>query len=126
MLISAIKEEEVSGAKAHELTDDDVLKVIAREIKKRRESVEVYTKAGRDELAASEQAEIDVLSAYQPKQLDDSEVEELVDGVIEKFKADGGELSMKSMGQIMKEATAKAGGTVDGKRLSSAVRAKLS
>lgn len=124
MLLAAIQEEETSG-KAHEASDQDILRVIAREIKKRHEFADVYAKAGRDELADSERAEIAVLERYQPKQLSDEELNALVDRVIKQHEADGGEVSMKAMGQIMKAATAEAKGTADGKRLSTAVRARL-
>lgn len=124
MLLAAIQTEETNGSK-HELTDEEVLKVIAREVKKRKESAEVYAGAGRQELADHELFEAEVLSAYQPAQLDDAEVEALVAESIAEVKADAGEATMKQMGQVMKVATAKAAGRVDGKRLSTAVRAAL-
>ncbi|MBG9253158.1 GatB/YqeY domain-containing protein [Corynebacterium diphtheriae bv. mitis] len=121
MLLAAIQTEETSGSK-HELTDEDVLKVIAREIKKRRESAEVYAEAGRSELADAETNEANILAEYQPQQLDDDELAALVAEV----KAELGEdVSMKQMGQVMKLATAQAAGRADGKRLSTAVRAAL-
>lgn len=124
MLLAAIQTEETNGSK-HELTDEEVLKVIAREVKKRKESAEVYAGAGRQELADHELFEAEVLSTYQPTQLDDAEVEALVAESIAEVKADAGEATMKQMGQVMKVATAKAAGRVDGKRLSTAVRAAL-
>lgn len=124
MLLAAIQTEETNGSK-HELTDEEVLKVIAREVKKRKESAEVYSEAGRQELADHELFEAEVLSAYQPAQLDDAEVEALVAESVEEVKAEAGEATMKQMGQVMKTATAKAAGRVDGKRLSTAVRAAL-
>ncbi|WP_034648763.1 GatB/YqeY domain-containing protein [Corynebacterium vitaeruminis] len=124
MLLAALQTEETAGSK-HELTDEDVLKVIAREIKKRRESAEVYAGAGRQELADAELFEAEVMSAYQPKQLEDDELNALVASSIEEVKAEVGEVGMRQMGQIMKLATAKAAGRADGKRLSTAVRAAL-
>lgn len=123
MLLAAIQTEETSGSK-HELTDEDVLKVIAREIKKRRESAEVYAEAGRSELADAETNEANILAEYQPQQLDDDELAALVAEAVVQVKAELGEdVSMKQMGQVMKLATAQAAGRADGKRLSTAVRA---
>lgn len=122
MLLAALQVEETSGSK-HELTDEDVLKVVAREIKKRRESAEVYAEAGRQELADAELFEAEVLSAYQPAQLDDEELAQLV---AEAIAAVEGEVTIRQMGQVMKIATAKAAGRADGKRLSTAVRQALS
>lgn len=125
MLLAAIQTEETSGSK-HELTDEDVLKVIAREIKKRRESAEVYAEAGRSELADAETNEANILAEYQPQQLDDDELAALVAEAVAQVKAEFGEdVSMKQMGQVMKLATAQAAGRADGKRLSTAVRAAL-
>ncbi|OWN09721.1 GatB/YqeY domain-containing protein [Corynebacterium diphtheriae] len=125
MLLAAIQTEETSGSK-HELTDEDVLKVIAREIKKRRESAEVYAEAGRSELADAEINEANILAEYQPQQLDDDELAALVAEAVAQVKAELGEdVSMKQMGQVMKLATAQAAGRADGKRLSTAVRAAL-
>lgn len=125
MLLAAIQTEETSGSK-HELTDEDVLKVIAREIKKRRESAEVYAEAGRSELADAETNEANILAEYQPQQLDDDELAALVAEAVAQVKAELGEdVPMKQMGQVMKLATAQAAGRADGKRLSTAVRAAL-
>ena len=120
MLLAAIQTEETEGTK-HELTDDEVLKVIAREIKKRRESAEIYTQNGRQDLADTELAEVAVLEDYQPEQLSDEEVAKLIDEAV----AETGATSMKEMGQVMKLATEKAAGRADGKRLSTAVRERL-
>lgn len=125
-LLAAIQAEETTGAR-HEITDEDVLKVIAREIKKRRESAQVYADNGRPELADAELAEVPFFEAYQPAQLDDAAVDALVAASIEEAAAEAGEpASMKLMGSVMKIATAKAAGQVDGKRLSDAVKAALS
>lgn len=128
MLLAAIQAEETSGAK-HEITDEDIIKVVAREIKKRRESAEIYTSNGREDLAATELAEVAVLENYQPAQLDDAGVDKLVEDAAAAVAAEQGielaEVGMKQMGQVMKEANARAGGSVDGKRLSAAVKARL-
>ena len=120
MLLAAIQTEETEGTK-HELTDDEVLKIIAREIKKRRESAEIYTQNGRQDLADTELAEVAVLEDYQPEQLSDEEVAKVIDEAV----AETGATSMKEMGQVMKLATEKAAGRADGKRLSTAVRERL-
>lgn len=125
MLLAAIQAEETTGTK-HEVSDEEILRVIAREIKKRRESAEIYTANDRPELAEAELAEVAILADYQPKQLDDAEVTQLVDAAVAEVAAQGGEdVTMKQMGQVMKAATAAAQGRVDGKRLSAAVRARL-
>lgn len=118
MLLAAIQTEEVSGAK-HEATDADILKLVAREIKKRNESAEVYAANGRQELADNELAEAKILSEYQPQQLSDEELDALVKNAI----AEAGEDA--KMGPVMQIATKAAAGRVDGKRLSAAVRAAL-
>lgn len=126
MLLSALTQEETTGTK-HELSDEEVLKVIAREIKKRRESAEVYTTNGRRELADVELREAEILEAYQPAQLSDAELDALIDATIAEIGAGtGAEVGMKQMGQVMKAATAKAAGRADGKRLSTAVKSRLS
>lgn len=129
MLLAAIQAEETTGAK-HEVSDEDILKVVAREIKKRRESAEIYAANDRQELADAELAEVAVLEEYQPAQLDDAALTELVDAAVAHVAAEQGvavdEVSMKQMGQVMKAATAAAAGQADGKRLSAAVKDRLS
>lgn len=123
MLKAAIQTEEVSGSK-HELTDEEVLRVIEREVKKRRESAEMYAENGRQELADAELAEAEVFARYQPEQLDDDAVKNLVTESVAEVAGDDTP-SMKIMGQVMKVAKEKAAGQVDGKRLSEAVKAAL-
>jgi len=125
MLLSAIQNEETSGT-AHALTDEEFLTVVAREVKKRGEAAEIFEANGRDELAAKERAEAEVMSRYLPKQLGDDELNALVDAAIAEVTAELGEApTVRQMGQVMKVANAKAAGAADGKRLSSAVKAKL-
>ena len=121
MLLAAIQTAETEGSK-HEVDDAEIQKIIAREIKKRRESADIYKTNGRDDLAEAELAEASILEVYQPKQLDDQELAKLIDEAI----AETGAESMAQMGQVMKAATAKAAGRADGKRLSEAVKARLS
>ncbi|QGU06264.1 Yqey-like protein [Corynebacterium occultum] len=125
MLLAALQSEETTGTK-HELSDEEVLKVIAREIKKRRESAEIYAENGRQELADAELAEAEILSAYQPEQLDDAALAEVVRVAMAEVAAEHGEpVAMKQMGNVMKLATAKVAGRADGKRLSATVKAQL-
>ena len=121
MLLAAIQTAETEGSK-HEVDDAEIQKIIAREIKKRRESADIYKTNGRYDLAEAELAEASILEVYQPKQLDDDELAKLIDEAI----AETGAESMAQMGQVMKAATAKAEGRADGKRLSEAVKARLS
>jgi uncharacterized protein YqeY len=121
MALAAITTEEVSGSSARALSDDEVLKVLAREAKKRREAAEAFGSAGRDELAARERAEGGVLDRYLPTQLDDAAIAELVAAAI----AETGATGMPQMGAVMKVAQAKAAGQADGKRLSTEVRRQL-
>ena len=121
MALAAITTEEVSGSSARALSDDEVLKVLAREAKKRREAAEAFGSAGRDELAERERAEGGVLDRYLPTQLDDAAITELVAAAI----AETGATGMPQLGAVMKVAQAKAAGQADGKRLSTEVRRQL-
>lgn len=120
MLLAAIQTAETEGSK-HEVDDDEIQKIIAREIKKRRESAEIYQTNGREDLAQTELGEAAILEEYQPKQLTDEELSQLIDDAV----AETGATSMAQMGQVMKAATAKAEGRADGKRISEAVKARL-
>ena len=123
MLMAAIQAEEVAGAKAKELTDTDVLRVVGREVKKRRDSLTVYREAGRDDLADKEAAEIEVLQEYQPSQLSDEEVKSLVEQVISEY--DNDEPTMADMGKLMPLAIKKADGAADNGRLNAEIRRQL-
>ena len=122
MALAAITTEEVAGSDARELSDDEVLTVLARESKKRREAAEAFGSAGREELAERERAEGTVLERYLPTQLDDAAVSELVAAAIAETGASG----MQQMGAVMRAAQQKAAGRADGKRLSTEVRRQLS
>jgi uncharacterized protein len=121
MALTAITNEEVAGKQARELSDDDVLKVLAKEAKKRKEAATAYTDAGRPELADRENAELAVLEGYLPAQLDDAELEQLVARAIDETGATG----MPQMGLVMKAAQALVAGRADGGRVAAAVRAAL-
>lgn len=126
MLLAAIQSEEVAGKQARELSDDEVIKVLARESKKRGEAAEIYTQNGRGELAAAEHAEARIIDEYLPTPLTDAEVADVVDTAIAQVAEQIGERpSAKQMGMVMKAATAIAAGKADGARLSAAVRERL-
>ena len=121
MVLTAITTEEVAGDEARELTDDEVLKVVAKEAKKRKEAAAAYEGAGRAELAATENAELAALDAYLPTQLDDAELATVVDRAIDSV----GATSMAQMGQVMKAAQAEIAGRADGGRVAAVVRSRL-
>jgi uncharacterized protein YqeY len=121
MALTAITTEEVAGKTARELSDDEVLKVLAREGKKRREAAEAFDSAGRDELAERERAEGRVLDEYLPAQIDDTELTELVRAAI----AESGAATPNQMGLVMKLVQPRVAGRADGKRVSDEVRRQL-
>jgi uncharacterized protein YqeY len=126
MALAAVTTEEVSGKSARELTDDDVLRVLGRELKKRKEAAEAFENAGRTEQAATERAEAEVISSYLPAQLGDDELAALVDqAVAEVTKQLGVAPGAKQMGQVMKLANAKVAGRAEGSRVATVVRTKL-
>lgn len=122
MLKSAVKNAaiEKGGADA-ELTDPEIVAVIRKEVKKRQDSIEQYTTAGRGELVAQEEAEMAVLNGYLPEPLSEEKIAEIIDAAI----AEVGATSRKEMGQVMKLVQEKTAGRADGKTLSQAVMAKL-
>jgi uncharacterized protein YqeY len=122
MALTSITNEEVAGASARDLSDEEIVKVLTREAKKRREAAEAFGAAGRDEQAAAERAEGDVLAAYLPAQLGDEELAALVGDAITETGAAG----MKSMGQVMKVLTPRLAGQADGARVAAEVRRQLS
>ncbi|RBO84199.1 hypothetical protein DFR74_11717 [Nocardia puris] len=126
MLLAAIQNAEVAGTQARELSDAEVIAVLQKEAKKRNESAEVYTQAGRGELAANEHAEARIIDEYLPTQLTEAEIADLADTAIAQVAEEIGERpGMRQMGQVMKAATALAAGKADGSRISAAVKARL-
>jgi uncharacterized protein YqeY len=121
MALTAITNEEVSGKTARELSDDEVLKVLAKEAKKRREAATAYIEAKRPERAAKEEAELVILEAYLPAQLSDPELEALVAQAISETGASG----MPQMGSVMKVATALVAGRAEGGRVATIVKSSL-
>jgi uncharacterized protein len=122
MALTSITNEEVAGASARELSDDEVVKVLTREARKRREAAEAFSAAGRSDQAAAERAEGDVLADYLPAQLSDDELAALVDAAIAETGASG----MAGMGQVMKTVTPRVAGRADGARVAAEVRRRLS
>ncbi|XVS64757.1 GatB/YqeY domain-containing protein [Actinosynnema sp. CA-299493] len=126
MTLAALTTEEVSGKSARELGDDEVLKVITREVKKRKEAAEAFAGAGRTEQAELEQAESKILEAYLPAQLGDAELATLVDAAVAQVAEQLGEKpGQRQMGQVMKAVNAQVAGRADGGRVAAAVKAKL-
>jgi uncharacterized protein YqeY len=122
MTLTAITNEEVAGATARVLTDEEVLKVLGREAKKRREAAEAFAGAGRAEQAAREEAEGAVLAEYLPAQLSDDELNALVTAAVAESGAEG----PRAMGAVMKVLTPQVAGRADGARVAAAVKAALS
>jgi len=121
-LKAAILNEEVAMGKRDEGLDDaEIEKVVAREVKKRRESITVYEENGRPELAQTEKDEVAVLEKYLPAQLTDEEIR----GVVNEVVASMGEVSMQQMGQVIGAVKAKAGNAADGARLAKIVKEEL-
>ena len=126
MTLTAIGTAEVAGTQARELSDDEVLKVIAKEAKKRAESAEAFAGAGREELAAQERAEGEVLARYLPTQLSDDELAAIARTAVNETAAELGEQpGPRQMGQVMRRANAAAAGRADGGRVAAAVKALL-
>ncbi|ORI20073.1 GatB/YqeY domain-containing protein [Rhodococcus sp. 1168] len=126
MLLAAIQTEEVSGKQAHDLTDEQVIKILAKESKKRGESAEIYTQNGRGELAATEHAEAQIIDEYLPTPLTDAELADIADTALAQVAEQLGERpGIRQMGQVMKVATELAKGKADGTRISKAVKDRL-
>lgn len=121
MALAAVKEAKVSGSEVRELSDDEVVALLAKEAKRREESALAYTEGGRPERAERELAERDVLARYLPTPLSDDEVAALVHAALD----EGGFTSPSEMGLAMKAAMAKVAGQADGKVVSALVKARL-
>jgi uncharacterized protein YqeY len=122
MALTSVSNEEVSGSVAHDLTDDQVMKILTREAKRRREAAAAFADAGRAEQAASERAEEEVLASYLPAQLDDDELAAIVAAAIAETGASG----PAGIGPVMKAVTPKVAGRADGSRIAAVVRSQLS
>jgi uncharacterized protein YqeY len=123
MVLTAITNAEVAGKAQRELTDDDVIGVLATEAKKRREAAVAFTDGGRQEMAAKEQAEAAVIADYLPEQLSDDEIATLVTDVIEQIGA--AEEGMRAMGKVMGVVSPQVKGRADGAVVAAEVRRQL-
>lgn len=124
MVLTAITNEEVAGKESKVLTDEEVLTVLAREGKKRRESVVAYTDANRPELAARENAELEVISTYLPEQLSESEVEAIVASAVDQISGNG-VTGGAAIGAVMKIVQPQVKGRADGGLVASLVKKAL-
>lgn len=121
MVLTEVTNAEVAGDEARELSDDEVLKVIAKEAKKRKEASAAYAGANRPELVATEEAELAVLETYLPVQLDDAALREIVERAV----ASTGATGMPQLGLVMKVAQTEVAGRADGGRIVAIVRSVL-
>lgn len=121
MALTSVSKEEVAGKAARELDDEEILKVLAREAKRRREAADAFEAAGRPDQAAAERAEDEVLAGYLPAQLGDEEIAAIVTAAI----ATSGASGMGAMGQVMKAVTPQIAGRAEGGRVASEVRRQL-
>jgi uncharacterized protein YqeY len=121
MALTSITNEEVSGKEARVLTDAEIITVLSREAKKRREAAEAYDSAGSKERGDRERAEGLVIAEYLPSQLSESELKEMIKAAIAETGASG----PSGMGQVMKVLSPKIAGRADGSKVSAAVKAAL-
>ncbi|MFD7878328.1 GatB/YqeY domain-containing protein [Streptomyces sp. NPDC059766] len=124
LTLTAITKEEVAGKEKRELSDDEVLKVITKEAKKRREAAEAFEQGGRPESAEREKAEGELLGAYLPKQLSDDELNEIVSQAVQEARAAGAE-GPRAMGAVMKIVNPKVAGLAEGGRVAAVVKQLL-
>lgn len=123
MLKSAIQYHEIQkGGAGYEATDEDVIEVIGREVKKRNEAIELYRKGGRDELAQKEERELEILKGYLPEQMSEDEIRKLVGEAISQT----GAKIPQDMGKVMGALMPKVKGRADATLVSNIVREKLS
>lgn len=119
LILADIKRVEIDSRK--DLDDAGILSVIEKALKQRRDSIEQFTKGGRDDLAAIEQAELEVISAYLPEQLSESELDALIDKAI----ATSGAESIRDMGKVMGAVKSQAAGRADMSAVGAKVKARL-
>lgn len=127
LALAAVTNAEVAGTQARELSDAEVVAVLQKEVRKRGEAAEAFAGAGRDEQAAKERAEAQVLSGYLPQKLTDAEVDDLVAAAVAAVTASTGAApTMRQMGLVIKDVQARAAGRADGSRIAAAVKLALS
>jgi uncharacterized protein YqeY len=120
LVLTAIKNREKEARSL--LEDQEVISVIITQIKQRREAIEQYQKAGREDLAQREESELQILQGYMPEQVSEEEISNTLDEII----AEVGAVSMKDMGKVMKAAMAKLAGKAEGGAINAMVKEKLS
>lgn len=125
MALAAITNAEVAGDEARELSDEEVLKVLQREVASRKDSAEAYTAGNRPELAAKELTEVEILQRYLPAALTEEELGQIVDEEVAAVRASGEEPSMRQMGAVIKAVNARAQGRADGGTVAAMVKRKL-
>ncbi|WP_129666876.1 GatB/YqeY domain-containing protein [Phytoactinopolyspora endophytica] len=121
MVLSAIGSAEVAGDTAKELSDDETVAVLTREVKRRREAAEAFRSGGREDSAEREEAEAAIVGEYLPAQLSDEELAELVDAAV----TESGAESQRDMGKVMKVLQPKVAGRAEGRAVADAVKARL-
>ncbi len=119
MLISEIKKVQIDKKK--ELSDEEIVEILQRYAKQRRESIKQYREAGREDLAEKEERELKIVQEFLPEQLSEEEIEKIVEEVINETGAS----SMKDMGKVMKAVMEKVKGRAEGSVVSSIVKKKL-
>ena len=124
MVLSAITNEEVSGKEARVLTDQDVITVLTREAKKRKEAATAYDDAKRPELADKERAELEIIQNYLPEALSADELSKIISDAVAQATA-GGASGMAAMGAVMKLVTPQVAGRADGGEVAAAVKSAL-
>lgn len=124
MVLSAITNEEVSGKVARELSDQEVMQVLTREAKKRKEAATAFQDAARPELAAKELEELDIISRYLPEALSDEEIAKIVAAAVAEVTA-AGQSGPSAMGAVMKLVTPQVAGRADGGQVAASVKAAL-
>ncbi len=124
MVQAALKDKDIEarGLGKGQLTDDDILGLMQKMVKQRQESITIFTQAGRNELAAGELAEVEVIHGYLPKQMDDAGVQAAIAAAV----AETGAASMKDMGKVVAALKAQYAGQMDFARASQLVKAALS
>ena len=113
---------QIEKDKAIEVTDEQIIEIIAKEAKKRKDAAQDFEKSGREDLINQNNKELEILTSYLPKQLDIEEIENIVKDIIK----ESGATSMKDMGIVMKTAKEKIGASADGKTISDVVKKLLS
>lgn len=121
MALSSIRTEEVAGKQVRKLSDDEIVAVLTREVKRRREAADAFRSGGRADSAEREEAEADVITEYLPEPLSESELAAIIDAAI----AEAGAESPRDMGNVMKIVRPKVTGRAEGGKVAAAVKARL-